>query len=63
MANTLTEREIAEIGFRTDNTEGYSQGQLDALNTELAERIDGLDPFESEWYEAANAFVAEASRR
>jgi hypothetical protein len=48
--------------FTTENTTGYSQTELDALNAELAERLAGIeDPDERE--EAAKSFADEVSRR
>ena len=51
--------------FRTDNTEGYTDEQLAALNSEWAERVaaDGLEEGTIEYEDAAKAFADEVARR
>jgi len=51
--------------FRFDNTDGYTQSQLDSLNSEwaaLAMEL-GLDPEDDEYKQAASNFGDEVSRR
>jgi len=51
--------------FRNDNTDGYTQAQLDSLNSEweaLATEL-GLDPDDDEYKQAASNFGDEVSRR
>ncbi len=59
----LSQNKLNEIGFRMDNTDGYSQGQLDSLNIELAERVVEFEPFSDEWHQAASWFSDEVARR
>ncbi len=51
--------------FRTDNTEGYSQKQLDSLNEEWEEKASdlGVEEFTEEYDFAAKCFSDEISRR
>lgn len=50
--------------FTTDNTEGYTQAQLDALNAELAERLAAIDPNDTDArFNAEQAFSDEVARR
>lgn len=50
--------------WTTDNTEGYSQEELDALNAELARRLAVIDPNDTDAInEATKAFADEAARR
>lgn len=50
--------------FTRDNTEGYTQAELDALNAELAQRLAAIDPDDTEARaEAEKAFADEVSRR
>ncbi len=50
--------------FATDNTEGYTQAQLDALNAELATRLAAIDPSDTDAREEAEkAFNDEVARR
>ncbi len=60
---TLTENELHEVGFRSDNTEGYGAAELKRLNSELAERIGNLESFSDDWYNTAKAFADEVARR
>jgi hypothetical protein len=48
-----------------DNTEGYTQEQLDALNAEWQERAksEGLEPGTDEYKEMEKAFSDEVARR
>ncbi len=59
----LNENELNEIGFRVDNTEGYSSSQLDDLNRELSERVNEIESFTDEWYLVAAWFADEIARR
>jgi len=48
--------------FDQYNTEGYSDSEIERLNTELSERLDGIDaPDERDNIE--KAFADEVSRR
>lgn len=48
--------------FTMDNTEGYTQEELDALNAELDERLEGVDdPLDQ--VEIEKRFADEVSRR
>jgi hypothetical protein len=51
--------------FRLDNTEGYSQEQLDTLNAEWKARflVLGLEPGTEEYEDAAKAFCDAVARR
>jgi hypothetical protein len=49
--------------FRDDNTAGYSQTELDALNREWAERAEKLDPDSEEYQLACDAFDLEVANR
>jgi len=51
--------------FRMDNTEGYTQGQLDAFNAEWRERAEanGWEPGSDEYKEMEKAFADEVARR
>lgn len=49
--------------FTQENTEGYSDSELDALNEELAERLADLEPGNDEYQQAEKAFHDEVSRR
>jgi hypothetical protein len=53
------------MAFTTiDNTTGYTQAELDALNAELAERLAEIDPDDTDARaEAEKAFADEVSRR
>lgn len=52
-----------DVMFRSDNTDGYSAAELDALNAELTGRLSGLEPGSDEYYAAAKAFADEVSHR
>lgn len=49
--------------FTTENTTGYTSEQLAALNAELAERLEGLEPGTDEYYQAEKAFADEVAAR
>jgi len=49
--------------FRQDNTDGYSDQELDALNAEWETRSTGLDPNSDEYQQTAKAFADEVGRR
>jgi hypothetical protein len=49
--------------FTTENTEGYTQPQLDALNAELAERLAGVEAWSEESIEIVKAFTDEVASR
>ena len=49
--------------YRDDNTEGYTQAQLDALNSELDGRLDGIEPGSDEWHETVSRHADEVARR
>jgi len=51
--------------FRFDNTDGYTQAQLDSLNSEWETLVEenGLDEFTEEYNIQASAFSDTISRR
>lgn len=49
--------------FTKQNTQGYTDAELAALNTELAERLAGLEPGTDEYDQAEKAFSDEVARR
>jgi hypothetical protein len=49
--------------FTQQNTEGYTDQELDALNAELEERLADLDPSSDEYQQTEKAFYDEVSRR
>lgn len=49
--------------FTQQNTDGYTQEQIDKLNAELAERLAGLEPESDEYKQAEKAFHDEVSKR
>ena len=50
--------------FTLDNTEGYTQVELDALNLELARRLASIDETDTDARdEAEKEFADEVSRR
>lgn len=51
------------IAFRMDNTEGYTESQLDDLNNELGEELEGLQIHSDEWYQIAKNFQDKVARR
>jgi len=52
-----------EIAFRKDNTAGYNQQQLDTLNFELSEKLEGLEMWSDNWFQTAKMFADDVSRR
>ena len=53
---------FGQIMFRDDNTEGYTQAELDALNDRLAARIRYLADWDVESaYQVAKSFADEVS--
>jgi hypothetical protein len=50
--------------FTQDNTFGYSDAELAALNAELAERLAGIDP-DNDWLieQTAKSFADEVANR
>jgi len=48
--------------FTDQNTEGYSQSEMDALNRELTERLEGIDD-PDEIDNTEKAFADEVARR
>jgi hypothetical protein len=49
--------------FTQQNTDGYTNQELAALNLELEERLSGLEPGTDEYDDAEKAFNDEVSRR
>jgi len=49
--------------FHRENTVGYTQAALDALNAALAERLQGMEPQTAEWDEAIQRFEREVAGR
>lgn len=64
MAKQIEITKGSRIVFTTDNTTGYTQAELDALNAELAQRLSEIDPddVEARW-DAEKAFADEVSHR
>ena len=50
------------VTFSLANTEGYTEAELDVLNTELAARLNGVDPNNREYEQIAKSFADEVSR-
>lgn len=48
--------------FTKQNTEGYTDSQLEKFNHELAQRLTGIEPYTDEYYEIERAFSDEISR-
>lgn len=46
-----------------DNTTGYTQEELDALNAELEGLLQGLEPYSDAWYAATKRHGDEVARR
>lgn len=55
--------ELMQIGFRADNTSGYSAAELEQLNHELAQQLHGLDKFSHDWWEVVTAFRDKLAHR
>lgn len=51
------------MAFTQQNTDGYTDAQLAALNAELAERLNGLDRDSDEYQQAEAAFADEVAKR
>ena len=49
--------------FNSDNTEGYTDVELEALNAEFEELAKGLEEGSEPWYELANEFSDEVGGR
>lgn len=49
--------------FTQENTDGYTDQELDALNAELVERLDGIEVGSDEYYDEEKRFNDEVSRR
>jgi len=49
--------------FTQQNTDGYTDKELDALNAELNDRLSGLEPGSDEYQQAEKAFYDEVSKR
>jgi hypothetical protein len=49
--------------FRADNTEGYTQDQIDAFNAELDARLEGIEAGTDEYYRVVKAFDDEIASR
>ena len=49
--------------FTQQNTEGYTDQELHALNAELEKKLAGLEPGTDEYYDAEKAFNDEVARR
>lgn len=49
--------------FTQDNAPGYTTEQLAELNAELADRLDGIEPFSDEYHAVEKAFQDEVSHR
>lgn len=51
------------MAFTQQNTDGYTDEQLAALNVELAQRLVGLDRDSDEYQQTEAAFADEVARR
>lgn len=49
--------------FTQDNTSGYTDAELSALNAELAQRLDGVEPGSDDAHRIEKAFSDEVSHR
>jgi len=54
---------INKVGFRQDNTYGYTNDELSTLNVELEKYLSNLEPYSDEWYHAAKTFMDKVARR
>lgn len=52
-----------DVMFRNDNTEGYSDVELELLNNELAEQLNHIEPGTDEYYRVAKQFADVVSHR
>lgn len=57
----MDEQQIRSVGFTDENTTGYSQTELNTLNSELEERLLDLEEGSPEWFEAAKNFSDEVA--
>lgn len=60
-ARPISDVEFRELSFRRDNTEGYTDAELDALNAELRTRLEGQPS--RHWDDIAKAFSDEVAGR
>lgn len=51
------------MAFTQDNTTGYSEAQLAALNDELSQRLVGVERGSDEWSQIEKAFADEVAGR
>jgi hypothetical protein len=49
--------------FTQENTDGYTDSELAALNAELSERLGNLEPGSDEYQQVGKSFNDEVSRR
>lgn len=49
--------------YRMDNTEGFSQAELDALNAELDALLTAAEPQTDAWYEIIKRHGGDVARR
>jgi len=49
--------------FTQQNTEGYTDQEINALNAELSERLEGLELESDEYKQAEKAFHDEVAKR
>ncbi len=52
-----------EQHFTMDNTQGYSQDDLDALNVEVSALLADIEPYTEAWYETAKRFADTVANR
>ena len=48
--------DIFNGGLRQDNTDGYSDNELHAINIELDARLSGIDTYSDDYYAACSDF-------
>lgn len=49
--------------YSDENTAGYTQEELDLLNAELAQRLQGTEPHTPKWWEIIKQHNDEVARR
>jgi hypothetical protein len=49
--------------FTQQNTDGYTDQELEALNAELNDRLSGLEPGSDEYQQTEKSFHDEVSKR
>lgn len=49
--------------YTNENTQGYTQEELDQLNAELAARLEGVEPGTDAWHEIVKRHADEVARR